>query len=73
MGGDERNYDGSGGIQSQDLRKDCGGCGTEGLRWGVGLGLIGRGIVYHRALDDKVVREEASGKNCGVSCKEANI
>ena len=45
MGGEGHNYDGYGGLSSQDHRTDCGDYGKEGRRRGMGVGL---GINYYR-------------------------
>ena len=37
------------------------------------MGLGGRGFGGNSYLANKVVREEATGKNCGVFCREANL
>ena len=73
MGG-EGLYDiGDRSILSQGCKMDCGNDSKEGRRWGIGVGIGGRGIGCHSDLVNKGVCEEASGKNCRVCSRETNI
>ena len=73
MGGEGHNYDGYGGLSSQDHRTDCGDYGKEGRRRGMGVGL---GINYYRgnrSVENYRVQEEATVNNCRLCCREVDL
>ena len=73
MDGDGRDYDGTEGIPSQDCKTNCEDDGSEGRRQGKGVGLGGHSYGGDRDLDNKVVRAEAAGENCGLCHREADL
>ena len=62
MGGNGCDYDGPGGLPTQDFKTDCGDDSAEGRRRGMGVGLSGYGAGGNMDFSDKGVREEAAGK-----------
>ena len=73
MDGNGRYDDGVIGISSQDFNMDYGYDSNEWQRRRMRVVLGGYAIGDHRYLADKLVCEEAEGKNCGGCSRETDI
>ena len=73
MGGDGRDDGVDREISSLDLKTHLWKGSEEGRHRGMGVVLSGHGTGYHRDLDDKGVREEATGNNRVVCIRETSI